>query len=112
MSAAPKQYPLNRLAYDAGWFFHIAEVRGRPRFMRVHGYRRYLKENDKRELHRTRLAIPRPSAAHAKLEELLAKQWTWFVLPNNCASFVEDVVQAGGSNAGLYFNCPALENFG
>lgn len=56
-------------------------------------------------------AIPDPDAAHKKLEELLAKQWTWFVLPNNCASFVEDVVKAGGSNAGLYFNCPTRERF-
>lgn len=46
-----------------------------------------------------------------KLEELLAAKWTWGVLPHNCASFVEEVVQAGGSDAGLYSNCPALETF-
>lgn len=94
-----------------GWYFHIAEVRGRPRFMNEEGYRRYLKENDKRELSRTHVAIPKPDAANAKLEDLLIKQWTWFLLPNNCASFLEDVVQAGGSKAGLYTNCPRLEHF-
>jgi hypothetical protein len=35
-----------------------------------------------------------------------ATMWSWWVLPYNCASFVEDVVRAGGSKAGLYFNCP------
>ena len=94
-----------------GWYFHIGERKGNPRFMREAGYLRYLKEHQKRELRRTFLSIPKPEAAHRKLEELLAKQWSWFVLPNNCASFIEDVVQAGGSTAGLYFNCPSREIF-
>jgi hypothetical protein len=96
---------------QGGWYFHIAERKGNPRFMREAGYLRYLKEHQKRELRRTFISIPNPEAAHRKLEELLAKQWSWFVLPNNCASFVEDVVQAGGSTAGLYSNCPSREIF-
>ena len=94
-----------------GWYFHVAERRGNPRFMREPGYRRYIAEHRKRELRRTFVPIPKPEASHRKLEELLAKQWSWFVLPNNCASFVEDVVHAGGSTAGLYSNCPSLEQF-
>jgi hypothetical protein len=73
--------------------------------------KRYLLENGKSELRRTFVPIPKPEASHYKLEELLAKPWNWFVLPNNCASFVEEVVSAGGSKAGLYFNCPSVENF-
>jgi hypothetical protein len=96
---------------QAGWYFHVAAVRGKPRFMRESGFQRYLKEHKKRELRRTFIPIPNPDGANAKLEELLAKQWTWFVLPNNCASFVEDVVKAGGSDAGLYSNCPTREVF-
>jgi hypothetical protein len=76
-----------------------------------YAYRRYLREHQKRELRRTFVSVPNPERAHQKLEELLAKKWSWFVLPNNCASFVEDVVQAGGSKAGLYMNCPSIENF-
>jgi hypothetical protein len=94
-----------------GWYFHVAERKGNPRFMREAGYRRYVTEHGKQEVRRTFLHIPNPEASYQKLEELLAKQWTWFVLPNNCASFVEDVVRAGGSNAGLYFNCPSQEQF-
>lgn len=94
-----------------GWYFHIAERKGNPRFMRENGYLKYLQEHEKTEIKRTKLKIPKPMESHRKLEELLAKQWSWFVLPNNCASFVEDVVSAGGSTAGLYFNCPTKERF-
>lgn len=94
-----------------GWYFHVAERKGNPRFMRESTFFRYLQEHSKKEIRRRRLTIPNPDAAHKKLEELLAKQWTWFVLPNNCASFVEDVVKAGGGSAGLYFNCPTQEKF-
>lgn len=94
-----------------GWYFHVAEVRGRPRFMNERGYRRYLEENGKRELSRVAVAIKDPGACNAKLEELLAKQWTWFLLPNNCVHFVEEVLQAGGTSAGLYSNCPTREVF-
>jgi hypothetical protein len=94
-----------------GWYFHVAERKGNPRFMRENGYRRYLQEHERHELRRTRVHVPNPQGAQRKLDELLAKQWSWFLLPNNCASFVEDVVRAGGSSAGLYFNCPSLEHF-
>lgn len=94
-----------------GWYFHVAEVRGRPKFMGEAGYQRYLIENGKKEVSRTFVKIPDPDACNRKLEELLLKQWTWFLLPNNCASFVEDVLQAGGTKAGLYSNCPTRETF-
>lgn len=94
-----------------GYYFHIAEVKGRPRYMDHDGYKRYLEENDKRELSRTRVNIPEPSKCNRKLEELLRKTWNWYLLPNNCASFVEDVLQAGGTSAGLYSNCPSRETF-
>lgn len=79
--------------------------------MREAGYDRYLTDHGKRELRRTHVPIPNPDGAHRKLEQLLATQWSWFVLPNNCAAFVEDVVRAGGSTAGLCSNCPSREQF-
>lgn len=79
--------------------------------MREDGYIRYLKENGKREIRRWKVTIPNPVGAHHKLEELLAKQWLWFLLAHNCVSFVEDIVRAGGSKAGMYFNCPTVEPF-
>lgn len=94
-----------------GWYFHIAQVRGFPHCMGEEGYRRYLRENKKREIRRTWVPVKEPHECLHKLEELLRKKWTWFLLPNNCASFVEDVLQAGGTKAGLYSNCPTKEIF-
>lgn len=95
-----------------GMYFHVAgEWRTFPREMAEDGYRRYLKEHGKSELKRFSVTISNPMGAMLKLEELLSAKWTWGVLPHNCASFVEDIVQAGGSKAGLYSNCPALEKF-
>jgi hypothetical protein len=93
------------------WYFHVAGVNDVPKFMRESGYQRYLKENGKHEIRRWIVKLPNPAGAHAKLEELLTKQWLWLVLPHNCANFVEEVVRAGGSKAGMYFNCPTVEPF-
>ena len=95
----------------AGWYFHVAGRYIVPRYMRPNDYKRYLTENGKHEIRRTVVKIPNPIGAHRKLEELLSTPWFWGGLPHNCASFLEAVVQAGGSKAGLYFNCPTLEAF-
>jgi hypothetical protein len=94
-----------------GLYFHVAGVHTEPRMMTEKGYRRYLKENGKTELKRFKVTISNTMAAMLKLEELTSETWAWGVLPHNCASFVEEVVKAGGSAAGLYSNCPALETF-
>lgn len=94
-----------------GNYFHIAAVRDFPRYMTEAGYRRYLKEEGKREIRRHPVTIRDPYAAQTKLDELLANKWSWFVLPHNCEAFVEDVVRAGGSKAGSYSNCPIGEVF-
>lgn len=92
-----------------GWYFHVAGFNEVPRFMSEDGYKRYLKEGNKHEIRRKLVPIPNPLGAHRRLEEILSKIWQWLLIPNNCASFVEEIVQTGGSNAGLYFNCPTAE---
>ena len=94
-----------------GMYFHVAGIHTYPRQMTEAGYRIYLKDAGKKELKRFKVSITKPDDAMLELEQLLSGKWTWGVLPHNCASFVEDIVQAGGSAAGLYSNCPALENF-
>lgn len=93
------------------WYVHIAGFYKVPKFMPESGYRRYLKENDKHEFRRWHIKLPNPTGAHAKLHELVEKPWFWGIVAHNCASFVEEVVQAGGSNAGQYLNCPRMEPF-
>ena len=94
-----------------GNYFHVAGIVTQPRMMNQSGYDRYLRENRKSELQRFRVSITNRNAAMLKLEELLSARWAWGVLPHNCASFVEEIVFAGGSSAGLYSNCPAMEAF-
>lgn len=94
-----------------GWYFHVAGLNNLPRFMNEDGYIRYLRENEKREYRRWIVNLTDPAKAHQKLEELLSKKWRWLAVRDNCVSFVEEVVKAGGSSAGMYFNCPSLEPF-
>lgn len=93
------------------WYFHVAGRNDVPKHMHEAGYRRYLKENSKREIRRWIVQIPNPEAAHQKLLEVVSKRWPWYVLYNNCVSFVEVILEAGGSKAGMYLNCPTLERF-
>ena len=91
-----------------GYYFHVAEWRGRPRYMDENGYRRYLRETGKIELRRRYLSLPNPDGALLYLENLMANTWTWLVLPNNCVAFVEEVIHAGGASWSSYSNCPAV----
>lgn len=74
-------------------------------------YRRYLRETGKTELSRRWVSIKSPDAAQRELDYLLSKPWGWWGIAHNCATFVEQIVKAGGNDAGLYSNCPALEHF-
>ncbi|MBB5444783.1 MULTISPECIES: hypothetical protein [unclassified Paraburkholderia] len=67
-----------------------------------------LKESGKVELIRRPVDIPDPNGALLKLEELMSKSWTWWVLPHNCVAFCEDMITAGGRTWGSYSNCPAI----
>lgn len=99
------------ILHAGAFYFHVAGFDDPPRYMLADGFTRYLKETGKHEIRRTFVKVPNPLGAHQKLEELLATKWMWLVLPHNCAAFCEDVLAAGGSKAGLYSNCPALEAF-
>lgn len=89
-----------------GYYFHVAELHGYPRYMSESGYQRYLQEAGKTELRRKYLSLPNPQGALLYLEGLMAKAWSWLVLPNNCVAFVEEVITAGGGTWGSYSNCP------
>lgn len=93
------------------WYFHVAGGYSIPKFMGEAGYQRYLRENDKKEIRRWIIRLPNPEGAHAKLDALVNRKWLWGILVNNCVTFVEEILQAGGSNAGVYLNCPSMESF-
>jgi hypothetical protein len=97
-----------------GYYLHVATgdqlggVRGYPRYMTESGYRRYLKENNKREIRRLPVSVADPSGAYLHLERLMSERWNWGVLPNNCVAFAEDVISAGGGTWASASNCPTL----
>jgi hypothetical protein len=77
--------------------------------MREKDYHWYLRENNKYEIRRLDAAIKNPSGAYRHLVELMNSKWCWKVLPDNCASFVEEIVQAGGGKLDVAWNCPDQE---
>jgi hypothetical protein len=79
-----------------GNYFQVAGRRVCPRYMNPEGYKRYLRETGKSELRRFPVHMTDRAAAHRKLEELLSKPWGWWVVVNNCETFVEEIVVAGG----------------
>jgi len=97
-----------------GYYFHVATgdqyagIHGYPRYMNEDGFQRYLSENQKSVLRRVPMPIPDPAAARTKLESLMSERWTWGVLPNNCVSFVEEVIAAGGGTWASASNCPSV----
>lgn len=92
--------------------FHIDGWNYRPWHLTHAGYLRFLKESGKKQLRKDRIHIPDPLRAQRKLEELSVRPWRWGVVVHNCASFVEEIVQAGGARGvGVYSNCPARETF-
>jgi hypothetical protein len=92
-----------------GYYFHVAgSVHDFPKYMDEAGYRRYLKENGKVELRRLPLSLPKPQEALLFLEGLMANKWFWKGLPDNCVSFVEDVIASGGGTWSSASNCPSV----
>lgn len=100
-----------------GYYFHVTgdpkgkglgRLRGYPMYMNDAGYRRYLRDTGKTELRRRPVDLPNPAGAFLYVEKLLSEEWTWAVLPHNCVSFVEAIIDAGGGSWGSYSNCPAL----
>lgn len=96
------------IANAGNYYFHVDGVRGYPWYLSHSGYHRNLRENSKKELRRQCVQLTDPAGAQAKLDELMANKWTWMVLPNNCASFVEEIFAAGGSKFRSLSNCPKL----
>ena len=94
--------------YNGGYYLHVAEVRGYPRYMTEDGFKQYLKENNKSEIRRVRVDLPNPQGAYLYMERLLSAKWNWYVLPNNCVSFAEELIAAGGSTWASASNCPAV----
>jgi len=87
-------------------YFHIDGLNEYPWHFSEPGYRRYLLENQKRELRRVPVKLTDIEGAQRKMEELSARRWRWLVLPHNCATYAEEIFAAGGVPYTTTFNCP------
>jgi hypothetical protein len=98
-----------RALLKAGFFyFHIDGWANRPYYLTEDDFQRYMMEAGKSELFRRQVHIRDPEGAQRKLEALSAKRWHWGAVPNNCVSYVEEILDAGGSNDWSLMNCPLL----
>jgi hypothetical protein len=91
-----------------GHYFHVAEIHGRPRHLNQPGYLRYLEENGKTEIRSVHVPLSKPDEALRYLHTLMAGNWTWLVLPNNCVAFCEEIIKAGGGDWSSWSNCPSV----
>ncbi|MFN7001418.1 MAG: hypothetical protein ACK4ST_15550 [Elioraea tepidiphila] len=88
--------------------FHIAAVHDYPYWMAASEFPRYLKENGKTLLGRKTVPLPKPAEAEAYLAAAIGKKWFWGLVYNNCVSFCEEYIAAGGSTWSMRTNLPAL----
>lgn len=81
------------------YYFHVDEAWGiYPKWMQHQDYQRYLLENKKEEWFRLWIPdITKPQAALHELKKRLKKIYVWTPIANNCVSFAEYVIEAGGS---------------
>lgn len=99
------------LHIHSGYYFHVPGLpawRDFPRYMSAPGYRRYLRSHRKSEVRRRSMALPRPGDAAAYLERAMARRWNWLLIPNNCVTFVEEIIAAGGGTWSSVTNCPTI----
>lgn len=90
--------------------FHIGAVYDFPYWMKSADFGRYLRENKKKELGRKSITLTKPADARAWLATAITKKWPWGGIVNNCVSFCEDYIAAGGSKWSMRTNMPSLFN--
>lgn len=69
-------------------------------------YKNYLARTNKYELMRQRVHVPLHKKAEKRLEELLSKKWGTALFAHNCATFVKEILQAGGNYYAFLEFCP------
>lgn len=96
-----------------GHYFHFdgPNVFDYPRYLTEFEYRTYLNKTKKKELTRKRLPLKCPDQAKAKLLELMNRKWGTLILSHNCASFVAEILYAGGSFWEMPQHCPRSDMY-
>lgn len=101
-------HALLNIGGPGGYYVHIAGSNKRPHYMTPSQYKTYLAAFQKTELTRFKITVSFPHKSLLFLEDLMSKNWNHWGFFNNCANFVEKVVQAGGSSFNVLANCPRV----
>jgi RHS repeat-associated protein len=107
--ANPFGHAILNIGGPGGWYFDVHDIYNNPTAHTEAGYQAYLREENKVELQRIPVDVPRPWDASDRLHQLLGQKWLWLMIPHNCMNFCETVIHAGGSKFGSYTNLPTLE---
>lgn len=93
-----------------GHYFHFdGSMFDYPKYIKGDSeYRTYLTMNGKKELLRKSVDLPRKDAAQQRLCTLMHQKWLTLIVAHNCASFVQQVIEAGGNYWAFPQHCPVL----
>lgn len=86
--------------------FHIGDVHDFPYWMPASKFPLYLTDNKKKLLGRKSIVLPRSQDAEAYLSKTILDKWFWGAVANNCVSFCEEYISAGGADYTMWTNCP------
>lgn len=80
-----------------------------PKYLHEFEYRAYLKQSKKKEIGRKQLDLPCPQGAENKLLQLMHNKWATLLISHNCASFVAEIIHAGGNFWSVPQHCPRTD---
>lgn len=86
---------------------HISGMFKKPYFLaHFEEFHRYLRDNNKTVLDRYNFVLPNPDGASRRFYQLTYEPWRWLGLVHNCATFIRDILAAGGIASFYPANCP------
>ncbi len=95
---APNPNPYGHVLLGLGdkGYIHINALYDRPQYIPVEAFNDYLNEQGRVVLGVQQVYVPDMKKAREKLSELCHQSWLWRLYWNNCVSFADTVLHAGG----------------
>lgn len=95
---APNPNPYGHVLLGLGdkGYIHINALYDKPQYIPVEAFNDYLNEQGRVVLGVQQVYVPDIEKAREKLRELCNQSWLWRLYWNNCVSFADTVLHAGG----------------
>jgi hypothetical protein len=90
------------------YYFHFAGPSRveYPKMFTAGEFKAYLSQRGKHVIGYYNMDIAFPKLAEAELRNLLDRKWQTFVIAHNCATFVKEIIYAGGNRRPFQESCP------